>query len=91
MRAYGGTAAQMLRQAEKREIIPMVTGGCAVGFSDLALVRARLTAFAHLVLAEAFTAQGVDLTVTLRQGDEDQAARLVRDLTSGRSSLDFPD
>ena len=91
MRAYGGTAAQMLRQAEKREIIPMVTGGCAVGFSDLALVRARLTAFPHLVLAEAFTAEGVDLTVTLRQGDEDQAARLVRDLTSGRSSLDFPD
>jgi len=91
MRAYGGTAAQMLRQAEKREIIPMVTGGCAVGFSDLALVRARLTAIPHLVLAEAFTAEGVDLTVTLRQGDEDQAARLVRDLTSDRSSLDFPD
>ena len=91
MRAYGGTAAQMLRQAEKREIIPMVTGGCAVGFSDLALVKARLTAIPHLVLAETFTAQGVDLTVTLSQGDEDQAVRLVRDLTSGRSSLDFPD
>ncbi|MCJ8236921.1 IMPACT family protein [Peteryoungia algae] len=91
MRAYGGTAAQMLRQAEKREIIPMVTGGCAVGFSDLALVKARLTAIPHLVLAETFTAQGVDLTVTLSRGDEDQAARLVRDLTSGRSSLDFPD
>ncbi|MBU2328597.1 MAG: IMPACT family protein [Alphaproteobacteria bacterium] len=91
MRAYGGTASQMLRQAEKREIIPMVTGGCAVGFSDLALVKARLTAIPHLVLAETFTAQGVDLTVTLSQGDEDQAARLVRDLTSGRSSLDFPD
>jgi len=91
MRAYGGTAAQMLRQAEKREIIPMVTGGCAVGFSDLALVKARLTAIPHLVLAETFTAQGVDLTVTLSRGDEDQAAQLVRDLTSGRSSLDFPD
>ncbi|MCC8931811.1 IMPACT family protein [Rhizobium sp. 'Codium 1'] len=91
MRAYGGTAAQMLRQAEKREIIPMVTGGCAVGFSDLALVKARLTAIPHLVLAETFTAQGVDLTVTLSQGDEDQATRLVRDLTSGRSTLDFPD
>lgn len=91
MRAYGGTAAQMLRQAEKREIIPMVTGGCAVYFSDLALVKARLTAIPHLVLAETFTAQGVDLTVTLSRGDEDQAVRLVRDLTSGRSSLDFPD
>ena len=91
VRAYGGTAAQMLRAADKREIIPMVTGVCAVGFSDLALVKSRLTAIPHLVLSESFTAEGVDLTVTLRQGDEDQAIRLVRDLTSGRSNLIFPD
>jgi uncharacterized YigZ family protein len=91
VRAYGGTAAQMLRAAEKREIIPLVSGLCAVGFSDLALVKSRLTAIPHLVLSESFTAEGVDLTVTLRQGDEDQAIRLVRDLTSGRSNLIFPD
>lgn len=91
MRAYGGTAAQMLRAAEKQEIIPMVTGECALSFSDLALVRARLSAIPHLALAETFTAAGVDLVVTLRQGDEDQAISLVRDLTSGRSQLTFPD
>jgi uncharacterized YigZ family protein len=91
VRAYGGTAAQMLRQADKREIIPMVSGLCAVNFSDLALVKSRLTAIPHLVLDESFTAEGVDLTVTLRLGDEDQAIRLVRDLTSGRSNLIFPD
>lgn len=91
VRAYGGTAAQMLRAAEKREIIPTVTGECAVSFSDLALVKSRLTAIPHLVLDESFTAEGVDLTVTLRQGDEPQAVRLVRDLTSGRSDLVFPD
>jgi uncharacterized YigZ family protein len=91
VRAYGGTAAQMLRTADKREIIPMVSGICAVSFSDLALVKSRLTAIPHLVLEESFTARGVDLTVTLRQGDEDQAIRLVRDLTSGRSNLIFPD
>ncbi|MFN4208556.1 MAG: IMPACT family protein [Agrobacterium albertimagni] len=91
MRAYGGTAAQMLRVADKREIIPMVTGEASVGFSDLALVKSRLAAIPHLTFVESFTAEGVDLTVTLRQGDEDQAIRLVRDLTSGRSSLVFPD
>jgi len=91
VRAYGGTAAQMLRAAEKLEIIPLVSGLCAVGFSDLALVKSRLTAIPHLVLSESFTAEGVDLTVTLREGDEDQAIRLVRDLTSGRSNLIFPD
>lgn len=91
VRAYGGTAAQMLRAADKREIIPMVSGICAVSFSDLALVKSRLTAIPHVVLDESFTAEGVDLTVTLRQGDEPQAIRLVRDLTSGRSNLVFPD
>lgn len=91
VRAYGGTAAQMLRAADKREIIPMVSGICAVSFSDLALVKSRLTAIPHLVLDESFTAEGVDLTVTLRQGDEPRAIRLVRDLTSGRSNLVFPD
>lgn len=91
VRAYGGTAAQMLRAAEKREIIPLVSGLCAVGFSDLALVKSRLTAIPHLILSESFTAEGVDLTVTLRKGDEDQAIRLLRDLTSGRSNLIFPD
>jgi uncharacterized YigZ family protein len=91
VRAYGGTAAQMLRAAEKREIIPLVSGLCAVGFSDLALVKSRLTAIPHLILLESFTAEGVDLTVTLREGDGDQAIRLVRDLTSGRSNLIFPD
>lgn len=91
VRAYGGTAAQLLRAADKREIIPMVSGICAVSFSDLALVKSRLTAIPHLVLDESFTAEGVDLTVTLRQGDEPQAIRLVRDLTSGRSNLVFPD
>lgn len=91
MRAYGGTAAQMLRAAEKREIIPMVTGDCAVSFSDLALLKARLGAIPHLSIAETFTADGVALAITLRKGDEDQAARLVQDLTSGRSQLVFPD
>ena len=69
----------------------MVTGECALSFSDLALVKARLTAIPHLALAETFTAEGVDLVVTLRKGDEDQAISLVRDLTSGRSQLTFPD
>lgn len=91
VRAYGGTAAQMLRAADKREIIPLVTGECGVSFSDLALLKARLAAIPHLVLAETFTSDGVDLSVTLRQGDEHQAIRLVRDLTSGRSNLAFPE
>lgn len=91
MRAYGGTAAQMLRAAGKREIIPMVTGDCTVSFSDLALIKARLGAIPHLSITETFTADGVDLAITLRQGNEGEAARLVRDLTSGRSNLTFPD
>ncbi|UJW75664.1 IMPACT family protein [Rhizobium sp. SL42] len=91
MRAYGGSAAAALRLGEKVEIIPMLTGAVVAGFADLALVKARLLALPHVSLVEAFEAQGAALTVTLRLGDEDQVARLVQDLTSGRSRLVLPD
>ncbi|THV24175.1 IMPACT family protein [Peteryoungia ipomoeae] len=91
MRAYGGTAAEMLRLAEKREVIPMTSAEAFCSFSDLALVKARLQAVDHLTLSETFEAEGVTLTVSLRQGDEARVAELLRDLTSGRSRLVLPD
>ncbi len=44
MRAYGGTAASCLRQAEKTEVIALVGFALACDFSDHALLKARLTA-----------------------------------------------
>lgn len=91
MRAYGGTAAEMLRLAEKREVIPMTSGTAFCSFSDLALVKARLQTIDHLTLSEHFESEGVTLTIGLHQGDEARVADLLRDLTSGRSRLILPD
>lgn len=91
MRAYGGIAAEMLRLAEKREVIPMTSGMAFCSFSDLALVKARLQTIDHLTLSEHFESEGVALTLALRRGDEARVADLLRDLTSGRSRLILPD
>jgi uncharacterized YigZ family protein len=90
IRAYGGSAAAALRLGEKVEIIPVLTGEVVAGFADLALLKARLLALPHVSLVETFEAAGATLGVTLRAGDEAQVARLVQDLTSGRSRLRLP-
>jgi uncharacterized YigZ family protein len=86
VRAYGGTAAMCLRSAELVELKPSVDGRFHLEFSDLALVKARLSAFADLqILEEQFGATGADLTVRIVETDVDAVSRLVSDLTSGRS------
>lgn len=90
VRAYGGTAAACLRAAERLEVRPMVEGRLHLDFSDLALVRARLAGLAHMdVLDERFDATGVELRLRIAEGEEEAAAGLVGDLTSGRSRIVF--
>lgn len=90
VRAYGGTAALCLRAAERLEVRPMVEGRLHLDFSDLALVRARLAGLAHMdVLDERFDATGAELRLRIAEGEEEAAAGLVGDLTSGRSRIVF--
>lgn len=90
MRAYGGTAAACLKAAAKIEIIPRIEGEIVAGFSDLAVLKARLGALPDLiVVSEEFTATGAVLTVALPEATAAQANRLVTDLTSGRVFVRF--
>lgn len=92
MRAYGGTAAACLREAAKIEIIPRIEGEIVAGFSDLALLKARLGALPDLIVVdEEFTATGAVLTVVLPEATAAQANRLVTDITSGRAFVRFGD
>lgn len=92
VRAYGGTAAACLRAAEKLELVTTVEGSVACSFSDLALVKARLTAWPGLTIArEDFSATGADLAVSLPEADAEAVARMVTDLTSGRTTVILPD
>ena len=91
-RAYGGSAAECLRMAEKQPVVAMTSVELPVGFSDLALVEARLAAFDGLLIdARDFTAEGADFRLRVPEAEAHVLADLVRELTHGRSLARFPD
>ena len=83
VRAYGGTAAECLRRAERVPIIPMATLALSCGFSDLALLKARLHELGASIAGETFTARGADLRLTLPVARVDEAVSRIADLTRG--------
>ncbi|ASV84250.1 hypothetical protein CES85_5042 [Ochrobactrum quorumnocens] len=92
MRAYGGTAAMCLRQAEKTEVIPVIGFALACDFSDHSLLKARLTAVEHVTIAnENFTGTGVEMTGTMPLIVHGELAQLVTDLTRGKTVIKFDD
>ncbi len=92
IRAYGGTAAACLRSAGKIEIIPRIEGKIVAGFSDLALLKARLCALSDIIiLNEEFTATGAVMTIAVPEAIAQQANRLVTDVTGGRAFIRLSD
>lgn len=88
MRAYGGTAAACLRAAAKTEYVERAALSVSLGFSDLALVKARLSAFAGLVMDdEAFHESGARLSFRVPAEKAEEIGRLIVDLTSGRAEI----
>ena len=88
MRAYGGTAAACLRAAAKTEYVERAALSVSLGFSDLALVKARLSAFAGLVMDdEAFHESGARLSFRVPAEKVEEIGRLIVDLTSGRAEI----
>jgi uncharacterized YigZ family protein len=83
-RAYGGTAAECLRLAEREPIVAMTRLGVRCDFSEFALLRARLKDLQATIETEQFDADGVELTLCLPAACMEQAGRLCSDLTSGR-------
>ncbi len=89
VRAYGGSAAECLREAEKQEIIPTTTLSVAIAFTDLALVESRLEAFDDIVTtARDFDANGAVFRLVVPDGRLMPLAELLRDLTNGRAAID---
>jgi uncharacterized YigZ family protein len=88
IRAYGGSAALCLREAEKVEVIHRTTLTFRVGFSDLALVKARLSAIENaLINAEHYTETGADLTCAIPEQEAETVAQMLVDITAGRTQL----
>lgn len=90
IRAYGGTAALCLREAEKAVLIETVSGTFTCGFGDLALVQARLGALSGVqVGVQAFTEGGAILSVLAPTSEASGVERQLTDLTSGRSVIEW--
>lgn len=85
VRAYGGTAAECLRRAERVPIVAMARLGLRCDFAALALLKARLRELQAVIESEQFDADGVALQLQLPERGVDELTLLVRDLTRGRS------
>lgn len=84
IRAYGGTAAICLRAAMKNPIVDTVPVIVSCGFSDIALLQARLSQWPGVEMqSPAFNEAGATWSLRVPRGDADQLGQLVRDVTSG--------
>lgn len=84
VRAYGGTAAECLRRADRVPLVAMARLGLRCDFAELALLKARLREFDAEIVQESFDAQGVALEIQLPDRHADEAQALVNDLSRGR-------
>lgn len=87
MRAYGGTAAACLREAEKDERVARIEVEITCLFPDLARLKARLIQAGVLLTAETFDAAGARLTAALPDAEMERVAVLVGDMTRGRGTM----
>ncbi|MBV6272066.1 IMPACT family protein [Alcaligenaceae bacterium CGII-47] len=83
-RAYGGTAAQCLRLADKVAIVEERKVHCQCAFADLARVQARLTEAGVRIETETYTADGVAWCLAIESGRVAAVAALFADLTRGQ-------
>jgi uncharacterized YigZ family protein len=84
-RAYGGTAAECLRLAERVPIVMMARLGVHCDFADLALMKARLKEIGTEFEQENFDATGVTLQLRLPQDQIAEAKARIVDISRGRS------
>jgi uncharacterized YigZ family protein len=87
VRAYGGCAAECLRQAARVPIVDMAEVRVACDFGAIASLYARLPDFDATRTGEHYGANGVELDLRLPRERVDALARYVQDLTRGRGAV----
>jgi uncharacterized YigZ family protein len=81
VRAYGGTAAECLRQAPRLPLTPMSRLRLSCRFDDIGLVHALLPVHAAVKLVETFDAAGMQMRIQLPADQEDALKTRLRDAT----------
>ncbi|HET6553949.1 MAG TPA: YigZ family protein [Dyella sp.] len=84
VRAYGGTAAECLRRAERLPIVAMARLALRCDFAELALLKARLRELDADITREDFGADGVDMEIQLPEPRAAEAQARVTDISRGR-------
>lgn len=85
VRAYGGTAAECLRRAERRPIVSMARLGLHCDFAELSLLKGRLKDWQADIHSETFDADGVQLQLQLPASRVAEAQARISDISRGRS------
>jgi len=85
VRAYGGTAAECLRLAERTPMVTMARLGMRCAFAELALMKARLKELGAVFEQESFEADGVTVQLQLPAARVDEAKARIVDISRGRS------
>lgn len=86
-RAYGGGANKCLQQAERLPLINRLRFELECSFSELALVKLRVTEHNGLVESETFAANGVQMSIAVGPLQVDVLQRQLADLSKGRIVL----
>ena len=90
MRAYGGTGASCLREAEKVEVVALATGTIRCSFSDLALLKARLAVIPGTeIIEESFFDSGATLTVRTPMETVATVETVATDISRGKAAIKF--
>ena len=84
VRAYGGAAAECLRQAERRPLVAMQALTVHCGFDDLGSVHAALAAHGAEKEQERFTEIGATLVLRIPASQVDALKTQLRDATRNR-------
>lgn len=87
VRAYGGTAAECLRLAPRRPLVPMRRLLLSCRFDDIGLVHALLPAHAAAKLDESFDAGGMRMRIQLPADQRDTLKTRLRDATRNRIGI----
>jgi uncharacterized YigZ family protein len=84
VRAYGGTAAECLRGAERTPIVAMARLGVHCDFAELALLKARLQELQAELEHETFGADGVELQWRMPESEVAEAELRINHISRGR-------
>ena len=87
MRAYGGCAAECLRQAAKMSLIETAHVEFALAFAELPRLRARVRPLGAAIDSEDFADNGAVLRLSLPLAHLDELRMLLADLSRGRVEL----